>query len=160
MTNATAWLPPNFVHPTHVDFDAHIYLRPIRASDVDIDLIAVHANRDMLWAQYGEAWDWPPAAMTREADEADLARHAEEMEQHESFNYAILTGAEGASDQRLLGCVYLDPPPPAESETGAEVSWWCVADAPPELSAGLADFVRNWIARSWPLDHVRFPFNS
>jgi len=159
MSEATAWLPADFVHPVHLDFDASVYLRPIRASDVDIDLVAVHANRDMLWEQYGEAWDWPPVEMSREADYEDLARHAEEVERHESFNYAILTGAEGSSEQRLLGCVYIDPPHPDESDARPEVSWWCVADAPAALSAGLADFVRGWIAEAWPIEPV-FPFND
>ena len=96
-----AWLPSDFVHPRLVTFNEDIYLRPIRAQDVDIDLVAVHANRDMLWAQYGEAWDWPPEQMSREADLEDLARHAEEAERHESFNYAILSGEEGSPEQRL-----------------------------------------------------------
>lgn len=159
MTNDAAWLPINFVHPTHVAFDAAIYLRPIRATDVDIDLVAVHANRDMLWAQYGAAWGWPPVEMTREANREDLARHAEEVERHESFNYAILTGAEGSAEQRLLGCVYVDPPQPGDPNLAAEVSWWCVADAPAALSQGLGDFVRQWIAAAWPLEQVVYPFN-
>lgn len=159
MSEETAWLPADFVHPRHVDFDDTIYLRPIRASDVDIDLVAVHANRDMLWEQYGEAWGWPPVEMSREADYEDLARHAEEAERHESFNYAILTGAEGSPEQRLLGCVYVDPPAPHDPAARPEVSWWCVADAPPALSAGLAGFVRGWIADAWPIEPV-FPFNG
>ncbi|WP_142120917.1 GNAT family N-acetyltransferase [Rarobacter faecitabidus] len=160
MTSTENWLPASFVHPLRVDFSESIYLRPIRASDVDIDLIAVHANRDMLWEQYGEAWGWPPVDMTLDEDLADLARHAEEIERHESFNYAILSGAEGGPDQRLLGCVYIDPPQSDEPGARPEVSWWCVADAPPALSAGLGDFVRSWIADEWPLSAPAFPFNG
>ena len=44
--------------------------------------------------------------MTHEADREDLARHAEEIERHETFNYAVLD--EGETE--LLGCVYIDPP--------------------------------------------------
>lgn len=158
-----AWLPSDFVHPRLVTFNEDIYLRPIRAQDVDIDLVAVHANRDMLWAQYGEAWDWPPEQMSREADLEDLARHAEEAERHESFNYAILSGEEGSPDQRLLGCVYVDPPEVPHddgSRCEAEVSWWCVADSPAGLADGLGAFVRSWIAEDWPFEHPCTPFNE
>ncbi len=155
----TDWLPEGFAHPTRLDFDGAVYLRPIRATDVDIDMIAVRANREMLWEQYGEAWGWPPIDMSREADLEDLVRHAEEVERHESFNYAILTGAEGSDSQRLLGCVYIDPPQSGDLDGAAEVSWWCVADAPTGLAQGLGGFVRAWIARDWPLERVSFPFN-
>lgn len=161
--HASAWLPAEFVHPLLVRFDEQTYLRPIRASDVDIDLVAVRANHEALRRQYGEAWDWPPERLSREADEADLARHAEEAERHESFNYAILTGAEGTDDQRLLGCVYVDPPGPAHADgtpCEAEVSWWCTADAPASLASGLAEFVRGWIASEWPFTAPCAPFNG
>lgn len=160
---ASAWLPADFVHPRRVVFSDDVYLRPIRAEDVDIDLIAVSSNREMLWAQYGEAWDWPPAELSRESDLEDLARHAEEVERHESFNYAILSGDEGSSNQRLLGCVYIDPPEVPHDDGSAceaEVSWWCVSDAPARLAQGLDDFVRSWIAAEWPFTAPCTPFNA
>lgn len=162
-TGAVAWLPADFAHPLRVEFSDDIYLRPIAADDVDIDLVAVNANRERLWAQYGEAWDWPPEVLSRESDVADLARHAEEAERHESFNYAILTGEEGSTAQRLLGCVYIDPPSddyPEGRVCDAEVSWWCVADAPAGLQAGLDAFVQRWIAEAWPFTAPSTPFNQ
>lgn len=158
-----AWLPADFAHPLRVDFGGGIFLRPIRAEDVDIDLVAVRENRDMLWEQYGEAWDWPPLDLSRESDREDLARHAEEVERHESFNYAILSAEDGSNAQRLLGCVYIDPPGPPHGDGSAceaEVSWWCVADAPTELSEGLGAFVRGWIAERWPFAAPCTPFND
>ena len=157
------WLPSDFVHPLRVEFDDEIYLRPIRAEDVDIDLVAVSQNREMLWQQYGEAWGWPPEQLSRESDMEDLARHADEVERHLSFNYAILTGEDGSPEQRLLGCVYVDPPevPHADgSPCEAEVSWWCVADAPAVLIGGLGAFVRAWITAEWPFVAPCTPFNE
>lgn len=150
-----AWLPEDFVHPLHVDLADGVHLRPIRASDVDIDMVAVMGNQAMLWAQYGEAWGWPPATMSREADEEDLARHAAEMLTHESFNYAVLTAAE----DRLLGCVYIDPLDPEDGAASAEVSWWTVADAPAGVAERLDDFVPQWLAAHWPFGRVSYPFN-
>ena len=159
----SAWLPADFAHPLRVELDSNIYLRPIRAEDVDIDLVAVSENREMLWAQYGAAWDWPPEQLSRESDIEDLARHAEEAERHESFNYAILSGEDGAPGQRLLGCVYVDPPEVPHDDGSpceAEVSWWCVADAPAALAERLGAFVRAWIAAEWPFEAPCTPFNE
>ncbi|GAA2898567.1 hypothetical protein GCM10010472_66210 [Pseudonocardia halophobica] len=58
MTDET-WLPADFVHPLHVALIPTLHLRPIRASDVDIDLPVVLANQPELWAVYGQAWRWP-----------------------------------------------------------------------------------------------------
>ena len=101
-----AWLPDGFVTPGRLDLPTGHHLRPIREADIDIDYPAVMGSRERLWARYGEAWGWPPATMTYEADREDLARHEREIEAHETFNYALLDEAE----TELLGCVYIDPP--------------------------------------------------
>ncbi len=114
------WLPEDFVHPTKVSLPYGHHLRPIRADDVDLDMVAVMGSRERLWGIYGKAWGWPPATMTHEQDREDLARHADEMETHESFNYALFDADETA----LLGCVYIDPPEKPGAD--AEISWWVV----------------------------------
>ena len=57
-----AWLPDDFVHPVHVPLSTGHHLRPINATDTELDLPAVMGSRDRLWSIYGEAWGWPPAA--------------------------------------------------------------------------------------------------
>lgn len=79
----TRWLPADFVHPQRVEVPYGHHLRPIRADDVDLDMIAVMGSRERLWSIYGTAWGWPPATMTHEQDREDLARHAAEMETHD-----------------------------------------------------------------------------
>lgn len=151
------WLPEGFVHPERVELIDGVHLRPIRGEDVDIDMVAVMGNRDMLWAMYGEAWGWPPADMTHAADREDLERHAREMVAHESFNYAVLT----ASEDRLLGCVYIDPlGDDAVVGPGAEVSWWMVADAPLAWRRALDTLVPEWIGARWPFATVTYPFQQ
>ncbi|GAA4383079.1 hypothetical protein [Agromyces bauzanensis] len=95
-----------FTHPERVEFVLGYHLRPIRADDVDIDYPAVMGSRERLWQIYGESWDRPPATMTYEADRDDLARHEREIAAHVTFNYTIL---DDADEQRLVGCVYIDP---------------------------------------------------
>jgi hypothetical protein len=141
------WLPDGFTHPERVELTTGHHLRPIRASDVDIDYPAVMGSRDRLWAKYGEAWGWPPATMTLEQDRDDLAHHEAEIAAHETFNYAILD----ANETELLGCVYIDPPQ-AGSPSGADavVSWWVVDRmAGSDLDRELGEFVPRWLDDAW-----------
>lgn len=146
-----AWLPESFVHPTLVPLLDGYHLRPIRASDVELDMPAVMGSRERLWSIYGEAWGWPPATMTAEEDREDLARHEAEAASHQSFNYALLDTAE----TELVGCVYIDPPEKAGAD--AEVSWWVRDEyVGSEVESALDDFVPTWIAREWPLQAPRY----
>ncbi|MGW1343265.1 GNAT family N-acetyltransferase [Kribbella sp. NPDC002412] len=147
----TAWLPEGWNHPLRVPLTTGHHLRPIRATDVDLDMQAVMGSQERLWSLYGEAWGWPPATMTAEQDRADLARHEAEMETHESFNYALFDNGE----TELLGCVYIDPP--IHEGTDAEISWWVVdwlTGGP--IEAALDELVPRWIAADWPLTNPHY----
>ena len=149
--SATNWLPPDWEHPTRAELPTGHHLRPIRADDVDLDMHAVMGSRDRLWSIYGEAWGWPPAAMTVEQDREDLAHHEEEIERHESFNYALFDTGETA----LLGCVYVDPPQKPGAD--AEISWWVVDSlVGGPVEAALDELVPRWIAEDWPLTAPRY----
>jgi hypothetical protein len=146
-----AWLPDDWAHPTYVPLGADHHLRPIRATDVDLDMPAVMGSRERLWSIYGAAWGWPPASMTHAQDRADLARHEAEILAHESFNYALFDRDETA----LLGCVYVDPPEKVGAD--AEISWWVVdALVGSEVELALDAFVPHWIATTWPLTAPRY----
>ncbi|HKN95198.1 MAG TPA: hypothetical protein VJU60_12755 [Thermoleophilaceae bacterium] len=149
-----SWLPEGFEHPERVDLPTGHHLRPIRADDVDIDYPAVMGSRERLWEKYGEAWGWPPAHMTRSADREDLAHHEEEIAAHETFNYAVLDGAE----TKLLGCVYIDPPDSrSPSGSDAVVSWWVVDEfVGSELERELDSFVPRWLADVWQFRNVHY----
>ena len=146
LATSGAWLPAEWQHPTHVALPTRHHLRPIRASDTELDMDAVMGSRERLWSIYGAAWGWPPASMTAEQDRADLQRRADEMETHESFNFALFD----ENETELIGCVYIDPADTPEAD--ADISWWVrdeyVGSA---LEAALDEFVPAWIARDWPL---------
>ena len=149
-----AWLPDDFEHPVRVDLPSGHHLRPIRESDVAIDYPAVMGSRERLWAKYGEAWGWPAATMSYEADRVDLARHEAEIAAHETFNYAVLDEDETA----LLGCVYIDPPgdssPPGSD---AVASWWVVDEgAGSDLERALDAFVPGWLQDTWGFASVHY----
>jgi hypothetical protein len=148
------WLPEGLEHSERVELPTGHHLRPIRAADVDIDYPAVMGSRERLWAKYGEAWGWPPASMTHDADRDDLAHHEAEIAAHETFNYAVLD--EGETE--LLGCVYIDPPDersPAGSD--AIVSWWVVDERHEgALERALDELIPGWLADTWGFRAVRY----
>lgn len=43
------WLSDDFEHPLVVAVGAHHHLRPIRASDVELDMLAVMWSQQRLW---------------------------------------------------------------------------------------------------------------
>lgn len=146
------WLPEGFTHPERVELSGGYHLRPIRESDVDIDYPAVMGSRERLWEKYGEAWGWPPATMSYEADRRDLARHEAEITRHESFNYAIFDDAE----TELLGCVYIDPPA-AGTHHDALAAWWVVNRMhATDLERELDEFVPRWLSETWGFRTVEF----
>jgi hypothetical protein len=148
------WLPDGFETPQRLDLPTGHHLRPIRGGDVDIDYPAVMGSRASLWARYGEAWGWPPEAMTYEQDREDLIHHEVEIAAQETFNYAVLD----AGESELLGCVYIDPPDDGcPTGTDALVSWWLVdAAAGTDLDRALADIVPRWLADTWRFHAVHY----
>ena len=147
----TPFLPADFEHPARLDLPTGHHLRPIRESDIGIDYPAVMGSRERLWTIFGEVWGWPPATMTFEQDQRDLARHEREQNAHESFNYAVLDEAE----TQLFGCVYLDPP--ARVGADVDISWWVVDDAVGgPLETCLLAMIPEWIETAWPFVSPRF----
>ncbi|WP_183097618.1 GNAT family N-acetyltransferase [Nocardioides pelophilus] len=139
------WLPRDWEHPLREELSTGHHLRPISPDDTHKDMLAVMGSRERLWSIYGEAWGWPPADMTPEQDRADLQHHADEIERHESFNYALFD----AEESELIGCVYIDPTDKAGAD--ADISWWVrdeyVGSA---VERALDELVPRWIAARWP----------
>ena len=147
----SGWLPATWTHPTWVVLSTGHHLRPIHPDDTELDLPAVMGSRERLWSIYGEAWGWPPATMTAEQDREDLQHHWDEIQAHESFNYALFD----ADETELLGCVYIDPTDKPGAD--ADISWWVRDEyvAAPVESA-LDEFVPRWINDEWPFEAPRF----
>ena len=126
------------------------HLRPITIHDVVKDYGAVMGHREYLWSLFGEAWGWPPPALTLEEDLIDLAWHQKEHQLRSTFNFAAMA----PDESRLLGCVYVDPP--TKQGFDAEVFWWAVPD-----EAGLEEEVGRaataWIEAEWPFELVAYP---
>ena len=149
--NKAAWLPDHWQHPNRVALSTGHHLRPIRATDVDLDMVAVMGSQERLWSIYGQAWGWPPPTMTVEQDRDDLVRHEAEATRHEPFTDALFDTGE----TQLLGCVYIEPPGKAGAD--AEISWWVVdhlVGGP--IEAALDELVPRWVNGDWPLARPRY----
>jgi hypothetical protein len=150
MTEQQSWLSAEFRPPERLDLSSGHHLRPIRASDGEIDYEAVMSSQPRLWQLLGRAWGWPPADMTMQQDIADLVRHEEEMARNASFNYAIFDPEE----KELLGCVYIDPP--ASEGADADVAWWVVdAMVGTRLEVALREEIPRWLRDAWRFERPR-----
>jgi hypothetical protein len=89
--------------------------------------------------------------MTIEQNIVDLGWHQKEFQLRSSFDYAVMS----LDEQRLLGCVYIDPP--HEPGTDADIWFWARQS---ELASGLendlASFLSTWLAKAWPFRTVTF----
>jgi RimJ/RimL family protein N-acetyltransferase len=136
-------------------------LRPLRATDVQLDYDAVISSRAHLLLSSGGTW--PKEGFTLEEDLSDLERHEREHGERVAFTYTVMNPAE----TECLGCLYLNPLERilghgAESseylsDSTAYVSFWV-------RSTRLADdFDRRvlaalipWSLNEWVFSHLLF----
>ena len=136
-------------------------LRPLRATDVQLDYDAVIISRAELLRSSGGTW--PREGFTLEEDLADLERH--ELEHHErvAFTYTVMNPAE----TECLGCLYINPlerllgrgTESGEylSDNTAYVSFWVrstrLAD---HLDRRVLTALIPWFLNEWAFSHVLF----
>jgi hypothetical protein len=89
--------------PTALRGDESV-LRPLRASDVDLDYEAVMASQEAL--RRGSDGQWPRPGFTLEENLADLQGHEADFQARRGFTYTVMDPTE----TRCLGCVYAYPP--------------------------------------------------
>jgi hypothetical protein len=137
-------------------------LRPILASDADLDYEAVMESKEFLrkWEQSS----WPEDDFTVEANREDLDKLERRHTAGESFTYTVMNPTE----TQCLGCVYmfpLDAPVFTRtqisaingaqwSEYEAAVYFWIresrLAD---ELDRRLLDAIGPWLKHDWRIEN-------
>jgi hypothetical protein len=137
-------IPPGFAHEC-------FRLRPITVNDLVRDYEAVMRSAESLRKRF-PFWGWPAPGMSMEQDLIDLGWHQKEAQLRRSFNYAVMD----LDEERLLGCVYIDPPEKAGVD--AEVTLWVRTDEEDgDLEALLELAVRDWLDADWPFVTIRWP---
>jgi len=143
---------PKGYHPPQLLETPDFRIRPITIHDVVKDYDAVMSSREYLWKRFGKIWGWPTADLSLEQDLIDLAWHQKEAQLNSSYNYAVMS----PNEDRLLGCVYLDPP---ENPLNDVDIWYWIRfiEHQKALEEKLGIAIRNWIAKEWiftkPLFH-------
>lgn len=135
-----------------------ILLRPLRASDVELDYDAVMSSAEALrrWSQS----DWPAETFTLEENLADLERHEREHLERQAFTYTVLE----PDAARCVGCVYIKPVLPeiaaglpSVDHHGADVGFWVRADElETDLDRHLLEALRGWLASDWAFETLVF----
>ena len=148
--------PPDAVVPSEKRTD-RLYLRPLRASDVELDYQAVMSSAVELrrWSQS----EWPSDDFTRAENLADLVRHEREHVERQAFTYTVLNPA-GVT---CLGCVYIMPLRPQEAllcqgaaHAGRVTFWVRASEVASDLDRHLLATLREWLAAEWAFDRVVF----
>src|SRR5579872_7154149 len=94
--------PPDAPVPDELRTD-ELFLRMLRASDVEPDYEAVISSRELLWLR--SSGRWPREGFTLAENLSDLQEHEQEHHQRTAFTFTVL-----APDESLcLGCVYINP---------------------------------------------------
>jgi hypothetical protein len=136
---------------------SRLFLRPLRATDVELDYDAVMSSPAMLrsWSQSA----WPADDFTLAQNLEDLERHEREHEAREAFTFTVLDPA----GTRCLGCVYLAPIPDAARPLCAgaahavRVGFWVRAsEIANDLDRHLLAGLREWLATDWRFDRTLF----
>ena len=132
-----------------------LWLRPLRASDVELDYDAVMENPAALrrWSQS----TWPADDFTVAENLEDLERHEREHLAREAFTFTVLD----SNGTRCLGCVYIQPVGPEAAELcGAAVQptnvgfWVRASEWESDLDRHLLDTLRAWFESAWAFDRV------
>ena len=138
--------PDDALVPTELRTDEFL-LRPLLATDVELDYEAVMATQEELRRTSGGRWPRPDFTLAENL--ADLQGHEEDFRARRGFTYTVMDPTE----TRCLGCVYAYPP---EGEAGGDaardgeaVVWFWVrpdgiaADLDRRLLAALAPWLRD-----------------
>lgn len=134
-----------------------LWLRPLRATDVELDYDAVMSSKEHLRGWSGSRW--PADDFTLAENLTDLQRHEREHEAREAFTFTVLD----LSGARCLGCVYLMPVKPVaepccvDATYAANVGFWVrSSELAANLDAHLLATLRSWLATEWAFDRVVF----
>jgi len=136
---------------------SRLYLRPLRATDVELDYEAVMSSAEMLrrWSQS----NWPADDFTLAENLADLQQHEREHIERKAFTFTVLN----PRGTQCLGCVYILPLRPEEvplckdATYAADVGFWVrTSELANALDEHLLATVRDWFRAEWAFDCVLF----
>ncbi|SDU74154.1 GNAT family N-acetyltransferase [Jiangella alkaliphila] len=158
----------NVEPPSGLTTDGFV-LRPILATDAELDYAAVMESRDYL--RTWEQTTWPEDDFTVAANRADLEKLEERHVARQAFTYTVMDPA----GTECLGCVYLMPTD-GRSFAGARITpvgdhrwddyaaavyfWVRRSRLAARTDRVLLDALRTWLATDWRLGGYLFVTNE
>jgi len=138
-----------------------LLLRPLRATDVELDYDAVMSSAEELRRWSGS--EWPADGFTLAENLADLERHEREHNERKAFTFTVL-GPEGT---RCLGCVHVVPVWPEAARLcegaahAAAVGFWVrTSEVAGDLDRHLFAALCEWFKSEWAFDCNLFTNHS
>lgn len=144
-------------------------LRPILATDAELDYVAVMESRDYL--RTWEQTTWPEDDFTVDGNRADLEGLEQRHTERKAYTYTVMNPA----GTECLGCVYLMPTD-TRSFAGARITpigdhrwddyaaavyfWVRKSRLAAQLDRVLLDALRTWLVRDWNLGGHLFVTNE
>ncbi len=142
--------PEDAVVPEEMRTDEFL-LRPLRASDVEIDYAAVMDSKDMLHIMSQSSW--PSDDFTADMNRRDLERHEKEHDERTAFTYTVLDPTEST----CLGCVYINhlKEGPMKGDYAAILRFWIRQSyLEGDLDRRLLESLIDWFRNEWAFSHV------
>lgn len=136
---------------------SRLFLRPLRATDVELDYDAVMSSAEMLrrWSQSS----WPADDFTLSQNLDDLQRHEREHYERQAFTFTVLN----PQGTRCLGCVYVmrlsaqELPLCPGAASAAQVGFWVrTSEVANDLDRHLLASLREWFQSEWAFDCIVF----
>jgi hypothetical protein len=147
--------PEYAIVPSELRTD-ELVLRPLRASDVELDYEAVMATQEPL--RQRTAGRWPRPGFTLAENLADLEGHEADFGERRGFTYTVLEPGE----TRCLGCVYAYPleedGPEGETRDNEAVVWFWMRpeSVAADLDRRLLAALRPWLRGDFAFARVLF----
>jgi RimJ/RimL family protein N-acetyltransferase len=143
-------------------------LRPLRATDCELDYDAVMSSADLLLVK--SLGRWPRPGFTWDENLKDLQEHEADHLARRAFTFTVMN----PDETECLGCAYLNPLRPALESHGASaaqlatvgddeagVHFWARASRlAGGLDARLFAALHGWLAREWAFRRVLFRAND
>lgn len=129
--------PENAIVPETLQTEEFL-VRPLKATDVELDYDAVITSRAELFLR--SAGNWPREGFTLEENLADLIQHEQEHLARLAFTYTVMNPAQTV----CLGCLYINPLRQLLQRAALSVE---------HISADSA-YVTFWVRQSHLADHL------
>jgi len=149
--DALLFVPDSFKIPESLH-TRHLFIRPLRISDVVLDYQAVMSSMNHIRGVFGPGDDWPQETLTLKDDSNSIKKHEREFARRLAFTYTVMNQHEN----ECLGCIYIcgihsDP-------YDAQVLFWVTEKA---YNLGydeeLYQAIQKWMKTSWPFKKIVYP---